>query len=531
MFAFPLALTVLLTPPAAPAEPPPQWVLVTAPAFRKAVEPLVEQRKAQGFRTALLQTTDVLTAAEITAGDSSKLCAQVHKRCREHRGPSLVLLVGAIDGDGLEDAGTKVLPPGHGTAGRMKGQPTDNPFGCPEGGRTPTVAVGRLPARSEAEARAMIAKTLCFENDPRPDAWRRRLTVLAGIPAYNPLVDRMVERLAMARFERLSPVWSGRAIYTNPQSPFCVPDGRLRTQALEYVQDGQAFILYLGHSSPQGLYGGNAPFLNRNDWSRLRIAHGPGVFLTFGCNGCQLAGSDGEGYGVAAVRNPNGPCAVVGSHGICFAAMVQLAADALFESSFTGKLPQRLGDTWLSLQRGVAEGKIDALTFKMLDAVDGDSSIPQPAQRQEHLEMFVLLGDPALRLPAVPEDLEVKADGPIMPGAALTIRGRVPQRLAGARVRLTLERSVASEPAGIEPLPQGLARDRVMQANHDKANRFVLANAEAVAREGRFEARLTVPDKLSWRRLLLRAYAATDTAEATKVLPLEVRVPAEQPRR
>jgi hypothetical protein len=530
MWTLPLALTLLFAAPAAAAEPTPQWVVVTAPAFRKALEPLVEQRKAQGFRVVILQTTDVLSAAEVAAGDAGKLRQRVHQLCREHRGPSCVLLVGSIDGDGLKEAGTKVLPPGRGTAGRMKGEPTDNAYGCPEGGRAPTVAVGRLPARGEAEARALVAKTLRFENDPRPDPWRRRLTVLAGIPAYNPLVDRLVERLAMARFERLSPVWSGRAIYTNPQSPFCVPDARLRAQALEYVQDGQAFLLYLGHSAPQGLYAGGAPFLNRDDFSRLRIARGGGVFLTFGCNGCQLAGRDGEGYGVAALRNPDGPCAAVGSHGICFAAMVQLAADGLFESTFTNGLPPRLGDTWLSLTRGLATGKIDALTFKMLDAVDGDDSIPQATQRQEHLEMFVLLGDPALRLPAVADDLELKADGPVAPGASLTVRGKVPARLAGARVRLTLERSVAGEPAGLEPLPQGLGRDRVLQANHEKANHFVLTEADATSHEGRFEARLTLPDKLPWRRLLLRAYAATDRAEALKVLPLEVRRPADRPR-
>ena len=38
----------------------------------------------------------------------------------------------------------------------------------------------------------------------------------------------------------------------------------------------------------------------------------------------------------------------------------------------------------------------------MLDAVDGDSAIPQATQRLEHLEMFTLLGDPALKLAATP---------------------------------------------------------------------------------------------------------------------------------
>jgi hypothetical protein len=193
------------------------------------------------------------------------------------------------------------------------------------------------------------------------------------------------------------------------------------------VEEGQAFTLYLGHSSAEGLYAGEAPFLDRTDWARLKIARGAGAFVTFGCNGCQLKGQGGEGYGVAAFRNPDGPVAVLGSHGICFAAMVQLAADGLFERCFTGRLPERLGAGWLALEAGLARGKIDALTYRLLDGVDGDPNIPQPAQRQEHLEMFVLLGDPALRLPAVPQDVDVQAVGGVAPGQPLTVRGARPR--------------------------------------------------------------------------------------------------------
>jgi hypothetical protein len=508
------------------AEQPPQWVVVTAPAFREALGPLIGQRKSQGFHVVVVTTSDILTPKEITAGDNSPLRDHVGKLCRDYKGTSYVLLVGAIDANWRTEAAGTVVPAGHGTAGRMKGQPTDNGYGCPRGGRAPTVAVGRFPGRTEAEVRAMVAKTLHYENDRRPDPWRRRLTILAGVPAYSPLVDRLVERLALARFERLDPAWSGHALYSNPQSRFCVPDGRLRAQALRYVEEGQAFTLYLGHSSAEGLYGGNAPYLDRDDWARLKIARGPGVFITFGCNGCQLAGPNGAGYGVAAVRNPDGPCAVLGSHGVCFAAMVQLAADGLFESTFAAHVPERLGAVWLAVAQGIARGKMDALTFRVLDAVDGDGRIPLEDQRQEHLEMFLLLGDPALRLPVVAEDLELKPTGAVLPGATLTVRGRLPPRLAGARVRLTLERTVASEPPDLEPLPANAGRDQVVQANHDRANRFVLTAGDATAQKDQFEARLTLPGKLSWSRLLLRAYAARDAAEAMKVIPLAVDRPA-----
>ncbi len=507
---------------------PPQWIVVTAPAFRKAVEPLCQHRKKQGFHVVVVQTTDVLRADDLRAGDGRKLCEYVHKLCRQYKGSSSILLVGAIEAGRLADAETKVLPPLSGTVGRMKDQPSDCGYGCLEGGQLPTIAVGRFPAHSEEEARAMTAKTLEYEDARHPGEWRRRLTILAGVPAYNPFVDRLVESLAMARLARLSPMWSGRAIYSNPQSRFTLPDTQLHERAERYVRDGQAFTLYLGHSNPAGLYGGGARYLDRADWSRLKIERGKGIFFTFGCNGCQLKGNEGEGYGVAAMRNADGPAAAVGSHGICFASMVQLAADGFFESTLAKTPPERLGDSWLAILNGLARGKIDDFTYRLLDTVDGDKNIPQATQRREHLEMFVLLGDPALRLPRMASDFELIVDKSIVAGDKLVVRGTVPQRLSEARIRLTLERTVDSLPDDLETVPNASrgdskARDRILLANHDRANRFVLVERKAKVEGGTFQATIDAPAKLPWSRLLLRVHAATDSEEGTVVQSLEVK--------
>jgi hypothetical protein len=347
--------------------------------------------------------------------------------------------------------------------------------------------------------------------------------VLAGVPAFNPVVDHLVETLALARLDRIDPSWSGRALYHNAQSRFCVPDDRLHERALKLVQAGQAFTLYLGHSNAQGFWTGPAHYLDRDDWATLKIARGPGVLLTFGCNGCQLTGQDGEGYGVAAVRNPEGPVAALGSQGICFAAMVDLAADGLFESLFTAHPPERLGDAFLRLKESLAHGKIDTVTFHLLDAVDGDRRIPQADQRREHVEMFVLLGDPALKLPVLPADIRLTTDEHMTGGKMLVVRGEVPARLAGAMVRVTLERPPSSVPADLQQLPaKGSERDRIMMANHERANRFAVASAEATVQDGHFEAKLAVPARLPWKHLILRAYAATDQDDGLGVRTLPV---------
>jgi hypothetical protein len=518
-----LALLLLALP--VPARAADQWVVVTAPAYRKAVEPLCEQRKTQGLRVEVVQTTDVLSEREIRAGEAEKLAERVVKLCRDFKGTSYVLLVGAVQAGDLAEPGRKVVPALPGTAGRMKGQPSDNGYGSPNEELMPAIAVGRLPARSEDEARQMIRKTLDYEKDAAPGDWRRRLTVLAGAPAFNPAVDSLVERQAIAQLGRIDPSWGGKAIYHNPSSRFTLPDEVCHDRARACVCEGQALTLYLGHSNAEGFWANRARYLDRDDWAKLSIKRGPGVLATFGCFGCELCGKDGEGYGIAAVRNPAGPVAVVGSQGECFAAMVKLASEG-FTDSFLGPAPpERLGESFLALKRGLAKGEIGPLTFRLLDAVDGDSSIPQPMQRREHEEMFVLLGDPALKLPWLARDVKLSADGPAAPGGRLVVKGTAPARLEWAKVELTLERPRDSDPAEPVAVPKeaGEARDKAVLRRHEAANDFVIVKSAPVVKDGRFEAALDLPANLPWRRLIVRAYAATDRQEGMGVLVVPVR--------
>ena len=520
-----LLLLVVAGPLHAEDKPRTQWIVIAAPAYRKAVEPLCSQRKAQGMRVEVVVTTDVLSERAIRASEAGKLRERVVSLCHDFTGTSYVLLVGAVEAGDLADAETKVVPALSGSAGRMKGQPTDNGYGTPGEGLLPAVAVGRLPARSADEARLMIQKTLAYETDAMPGEWRRRLTVLAGAPEYTPAIDALVERQAIAQLARIDPCWGGRALYHNPASRFSLADEACHDRALAYVGGGQALTLYLGHSNARGFWANRERYLDRDDWARLSIRRGPGVFATFGCFGCQLRGKDGEGYGVAAIRNPAGPVAVIGSHGECFAAMVKLASEGFTDSFLGPNPPERLGESVLRLRQGLARGKMDLLTYKLLDAVDGDASIPQAVQRQEHQEMFVLLGDPALRLPWLARDLKLTVDGSAAAGAALTVNGTAPGALEGAKVHLTVERPRDSDPAEPVAVPKGPPeeRARALKKRHDAANDFAIAQTDLVVRDGKFQATVDLPAKLPWRRLILRAYAATERQEGMGVLTLTVR--------
>jgi hypothetical protein len=142
--------------------------------------------------------------------------------------------------------------------------------------------------------------------------------------------------------------------------------------------------------------------------------------------------------------------------------------------------------------------------------------------------MFLLLGDPALRLPSIPADIKLTVTGMPEAGTSIGIAGEVPDRLSGAKVRVTLERPLSSEPVELRVLPNqpGEERSKAMLTNHECANRFALETRETTVKDGRFEIRLDLPAKLPWPRLLVRAYAATEREEGLGVKTLSIPKPA-----
>ncbi|MFI5379340.1 MAG: C25 family cysteine peptidase [Tepidisphaerales bacterium] len=516
---------------------PPQWIVAVAPDFRQAVEPLAKQRLDQGLHPVIVQTNDILTADEIRAGKAVKLRDHLHKLCRQSAGASYILLVGTTQAADPKDAAGTVVPPLTGTTGRMAGQPSDNAYGCLGADLLPTVAVGRLPARTVAEARQMVEKILAFERDSERRLWQRQITLLVGDPggvgaAERTVANFYVNTACQGTSDLLHPAWDVRAIFHIPGSVFYVPDEKLHEQSLEYLSQGQAFTFFLGHSNAGGLWSNNARFLDRDDFASLKIPRGPGILATCGCYACQLPsllslpGRGQEGYGLAAMRNPAGPVAVMGANGESYAAMGQLAFDGLLNCFAGPGLPPHLGDCWLQMKTGLAKGNIGFLTFKMFDYADGSrGAIPLATQRLEHLEMWMLLGDPAMRLPPAPAEIRLQTPPDIAQGASMNIRGTLPAGFADTPVRVSLLRPMSGRPLDLQPLPDAPpdARAQAILANHAKANDRVLLTKETPARNGQFEVKLDLPASLPWPRLILRAQATSAQTDALGAVLLSVR--------
>jgi hypothetical protein len=216
---------------------------------------------------------------------------------------------------------------------------------------------------------------------------------------------------------------------------------------------------------------------------------------------------------------------VIGAHAESYGAMGQLAVDGLLECLSTPDPPERLADYWLAVKKGIANGKMDRLTFWLYDQADGSrGKTSLDLQCKEHLEMWMLLGDPAMRLPVVRPTIELTTKDTAAAGKTVTVNGTLPARFARSAVRVTLERPTGSSPPALVPLPQDpAARRRVMLANHERANALELASVEAAPRDGRFEATLKLPAETPWPRVIVRAVAAGEGDVAMGVLTLPLK--------
>jgi hypothetical protein len=495
---------------------PTQWIVVTAPAFRPALEPLIDRRRAQGLKVVVIETTNALTSTEIQRSDGAPLQKRLRDLCAQFHGVNLILLAGAVIAANPEAAVQTVVPVLPGTVGRMRDQPGDYAYSLPDTNGRPTVAVGRFPAANAPQARAMVQKTLNLEDDTRPGAWRNRLFLFLGDPHGGILSDLVVDSTLADGLAQIHPSWTVRA-ESATASRFQMPAALLHDTVVKSLEEGELFSVFLVHSAAPAIWLTGNYFISREELALAQIPRGAGVFFTCGCYACQMSGARGEGFGLAAIRNPAGPVAVMGATGEDYSAPGMLALEGLMQPLAKPPFPSRLGEYWLAVQAGLAEAPMEDLVFRCLDQIDGSKGkVPLSVQRREHLEMWLLLGDPALRLPIPPLDVTLQTPGPVVAGKKITVCSTLPDRLAGATVHVTLERPSDAKPAGVDNAGAPAAE------NCARANNFVLTAGDARLTGNHFTCTLRPPAELPWTSLVLRATAATTGESALGVLTLTV---------
>jgi len=371
----PVAVAVLIVPTIACAD-----TLVVCPQYlRAALSPWETYRRGQGHELTVIEPP--LSSAELA--DQVKSAA----RAQQLR---YVVLVGDVD----------VVPTAYAKAkvnilwGSEPTIATDQPYADLDGDARPDLAIGRIPADTPAELQAVVRKLLRYERSASDGSWRRQLDVVAGVGGFGVVTDAMIEASARSVFQQVVPAnYTVRRLKTDPDA------------TCNQISAGSLAWIYLGHGLPTMLDvaatpRGPRPILAVDDVPKLRCgANGPLAVLV----ACYAGAIDARSDSLAEelTLSERGPVATIAATRVTMPYGNSVLGCELLRATFRDS-PGTLGDIWLRAQRNAlsATNPSDSLR-KSLDAVALGVSPPPAdlaAEREEHVVLYQLLGDPLLRL-------------------------------------------------------------------------------------------------------------------------------------
>ena len=304
---------------------------------------------------------------------------------------------------------------------------SDNPFGDLDGDSVPELAVGRLSATTPDELQTIIRKIVDYEQDSANGLWRRRINFVAGVGGFGLLADAVLESATRSFISQgIPPEFRTSMTYASWRSPYCPDPRAFRQTVIGRFNEGCLCWIYIGHGHRHELDwvrvpNGRAPILSGDDVVQIRSRQGSpiAVFLS-----CYAGAYDAPKLCLAEqlLRQQGGPVAVLAGSRVTMPYGMATMSQSLMRQLFHQRA-QTLGEMMLATKREMAQSKPEGFSRRMLDTLAAAIS-PNPkgldVERQEHVELFNLLGDPLLRI-RHPKKIDVTTVGLAEPGQSLKI--------------------------------------------------------------------------------------------------------------
>ena len=484
-----LTISVILATGAGFAE-----VLVVCPErFTDAVQRWVRYRTAQGY-----EITQI--SSEISA---DKLNREIKQRCQAHV-PEAILLVGDVPSTEPADASQSV--PTHyrkaeiiAPYGGDQNIATDNPYGDLDGDDVPEIPVGRFPVDRPEDLERMIARSIEYESNENFSNWRRQINLVAGVGGFGPVIDSVIENSTKTFLVTQIPAaYQTSMTQANWQSPFCPDPRNFRRTVIRRFNEGCLFWIYLGHGHLHTLDrlhvpGGAYPIFEHQDASRLDASRGSPIALLFCCYAAAYDAPD-DCLAEAMLRSEGGPVAVVGGSRTTMPYAMTTFGAALIDGYFQPH-PGTLGEILVRAKHELASSAStggNRLWFDRIAGLLGHSASHRNAERHEHIQLFNLLGDPLLRLPA-PESVKVTTSRIVKQGEEIQVRVESP--IAGdATLELISQRGTPRKPiVDRTQLTFNDADSADLQKEYVRANNQELDRLQQEITAGDHQFHLTLP--------------------------------------
>lgn len=398
---------------------------------------------------------------------------------------------------------------------------SDCSFGDLDGDDLPDVAVGRIPADSPQQLQQLLARTIDFERSQDAERWRREVHVIAGVGGFGALADGAIEMTTRRFLSDRIPGWADVTMtQASPQSPFCPDPWRFSETTINRMNQGGMFWVYIGHGHVKTL-----DYLRcNNQWLPImtnenvpQVKIGPnspiGLFLA-----CYTGAFDAVEDSLAEqlVTHDNGLVAAIASSRVSGPYGLAMLSSGMLTECFEHKTAT-LGEILLNAKREMMQPKVQkpsenaAVSKDQSQLLSALASALSPegydlaAERQEHVWMMNLIGDPLLRL-NYPHEVTLQQLAQAKPGERIAVRGTSPS--AGKLLVELAYRRDQLKP-NLKQLdafsPDGDSRQRAQQT-YESANARVVAQTDAQVKGGEFSVALDIPADLPRGKYCVRAF-------------------------
>ncbi len=465
-------------------------------------------RTSQGHAVRVWTTGEVLAGRKLSA---SEFLQAVRKRLRETLGTAepdetvyFLLLGDARDPDFHPEVQPDEIP----TFSWRGEYLTDMPYADLNEDGWPDIVVGRVPVQTAEQAQAVLAKTRRYEERPDPGLWRHRILLFASEGYFGALVDALMERIGLDLLRSIPESWEILFLHARKGSVFGLPPEQYTRVLLREIRRGAFLAVYTGHGYLDALenvtWGDRArSILNQEDAARMACGARCPILLLAACH----TGDFGHGTSLAEVvlRTPDGPPAVLAATDVSHPyanALLALKVTRLLTGGHVSTVGEAFLESLITL--GLPDSRPLLRLERLVDLLW--SYEDRKEVLDDNRRMYVLLGDPALRVPRPGREILLRAcrlDRRSVTACGFAAgSGRIRVELRWPRFHLAGASLPADDPES--------ALRRWEAANDD-----LLAAQEIPTPSGYFAVRFALPDGWWNPGLVIRALTADGASAAS----------------
>lgn len=455
----------------------PDWIVLTTTDWKPTAEKWANYRRSRGHNPLILTMSEISAGRPMTKKEFLSALHVELKKIRTKLPPEIPLHLMLLGAPLPNPKEKKDAPINHGSVPTFSWKEkfyTDSPYSDLDGDGLPDISLGRIPAKTPTQALYVLDKIIRYEAASPPGNWRHRILLFASEGDFGKLVDALLEKVGFQMVKHVPDNWKIDFIHARKHSPYALPPRKYNDFLTQELSSGALLSIYLGHGYPEALEKARwsstdqGPILDLETIPKIKCGPRCPVMILVACHTGRPLGGDGLAERLALLST--GPPAVIGSTEVSHPYPNALIVSAI-NKEFLWLQTQTIGELFRnSLQVLRSAPNPGTTEIEDLAGLVWDEK-KRTEMKEEHLHLYSLYGDPALRISYGKGRIVLRAENKIYaPGQIVAVCSKILGPVSG-HLRITLETSREKMAHKLEQWTDKTPeRDFIIESNWKKAN-------------------------------------------------------------